>query len=101
MNIAPVDYMPVKHTPPANTKKDQTGSLYLDGEKLKRVKKESGCIEYFSMTAFRLSGISPTHKFISPNPVSYIKAYVTDSYDGHIVDRGFKTFVGRIVDAVA
>ena len=101
MNIAPVDYMPVKQTPPANTKKDQTGTLYLDDEKLKKVKKESGCIGYFSMTAFRLSGISPTHKFIPPNPVNYIKSYVAESYDGHKEDRGFKTFVGRIVDGLA
>ena len=40
MKIAPVDYMPVKQTPPANTKKDQTGALYLDGEDLKKAKKK-------------------------------------------------------------
>lgn len=101
MNTTPVDYMPVKQPPPANAKKEQNGPLYLNDEALKRIKRNSGSIESFSMTAFRFSGISPTPKFIRTYPPNFIKSYVSESYDGHKIDRGIKTFVGWIVDTLA
>ena len=52
------------------------------------------------MSAFQFSGISPTHKFTPPNSVNYAKSYVPENYDVHKIDRGFKTFVGWIVDTL-
>ena len=101
MQIAPVDYMPVSRIPSDATKRDQKGSLYLDEEEFKKVKKKSGCTGCFSTTEFRLFGYRPTFNFNPLNLDSYAKSHVALNYDDHNKERGFKTLIGWIVDTLA
>jgi hypothetical protein len=102
MKIAPVDYMPVSRIPSDIAKKDQKGSLYLNEEEFKKVKKGSGCAGCFSMTGFRLCSYKPSFKFSPFNLSNYAISHGALSYDdSHDKDRGFKTLLGWIVDTLA
>lgn len=101
MQIAPVDYMPISKIPSDTTNKDQKGSLYLDAEQFKKIKKESSCAGCFSMTTFRLCGYRPVVNYVRFIPVNFSKSYAFLNYDDHSADRGFKTLVGWIVDTLA
>jgi len=102
MEIILVDYMPASGTPSDIAKKDQEGSLYLDEEEFKKVKKESGCAGYSPRTEFRLSGYRPPFNFRPFNFKNYPISKVALSYDdNHNKDRGFKTLLGWIVDTLA
>ena len=102
MKIAPIDYMSVSKIPSDIARKDQKGSLYLDEEEFKKVKKESGCVGYFSITEFRLYGYNPSYSFSSITFDNPKITHVARSYnDNHNKDRGFKTLLGWIVDTLA
>ena len=101
MQITPVDYMPVSRTQSDTSEKNQEVSLYLDEEEFKKVKKETGCAGYFSMTDFQLPGYRSNFNFNLSNLVNNPKSQVALNYDDHNKDRGFKTLVGWIVDTLA
>ena len=102
MKVTPVDHKPVEQRPPANiAKKDQTWKLYPDATDLKDLKIGTGNPGQSAMTALRLSGASPSQKFVPPNPGDVIKSYVAGNYDFHRADRGNKPGVGLIIDTLA
>lgn len=101
MHITPVDYMPVSKIPSDTTKKDQKGSLYLDAEEFKKVKKGSNCEGCFSMTEFSLCGYMPAVNYSPINLVNHPQSHMALNYDDHNKDRGFKTLVGLIIDTLA
>ena len=101
MQIAPVEHMPISKIPSDTTNKDQKGSLHLDAEQFKKIKKESSCSRCFSMSTFRLMGYRSFVNNGRFNPVNYSKSHVTLNYEDHNAYRGFKTLVGWIVDTLA
>ena len=100
MKIDPVDYIPIPKAPSDIFKKDQTITIYVDEKELKKVKKESGCAECFPMVEFQRSGFKPTINYNPLNIDNYLKPLVAGSYHDHNVKRGFKTFLGMIVDTL-
>ena len=100
MKIAPVDYMPVMQTPPANDKKDQTDSLYLDRQESNRETEDADRAECPSTTQFRISSLIPAHEYFPYNHGNHTKYLVAESYDGNNLGWGNNAFVGWAVDTV-
>lgn len=100
MKIAPVDYMPVSKVPSDTTNKDQTGPLYLDEEEYRKIKKKPGSTEPLSMTVYRLDDFSHIFNSYQLKFDSYKETHLARRYAGTNKDRGFKTFVGWLVDTL-
>jgi len=102
MKIAPIDYMPVSKIPSDIGRKNKKGSLYLDEEEFKIIKKESGCAGCFSMVEFRFCAYIPSYNLSPFNLDNPTITHVARNYnDNHNKDRGFKTLLGWIVDTLA
>ena len=86
--------------PELTTNKDQTGPIYLDEEEFRKIKKEPGSTEPFSMTVCRLGDFSPIFNSYQLNFGSYKESHAAQRYAGTNKDRGFKTFVGWYVDTL-
>ena len=100
MKVAPVDYMPVMQTPPANEKKEQTDPPYLDGQDTKRVTEDADGVVCSSVTPFQIPSLVPAHEFLPSNHGNHTKYLVAESYDGNILGWDNNSFVGWTVDKV-
>ena len=102
MKVDSAQYALVPRISPIRAIPPRTNSLYIDEEDFKRIRKELGNSSRYPKVELPLSFREDLDRISSPglNMDPYSQTPAIDTYSRAGKDRGFKTYVGWLIDII-
>ena len=102
MKVDSAQYALVPRVPPARPIPAQTNSLYVDEEDFKKTSRQTGNLSEYPKVEFPQSLRDVLDGISSPglNIDRYAQTPAIDTYSRAGKDRGFKTYVGWLIDII-
>jgi hypothetical protein len=102
MKVESAQYAVVQMVPPARAIPPRTKSLYVDEEDFKKIRKEFGHSSQYPKVELALCFRDDLDRISSPglNIGRYSQTPAIDTYSRVGKDRGFRTYVGWLIDTI-
>ena len=102
MNVDSAQYALVLRVPPGRTGPPNTSSLYIDEEDFEKIGKKFGLSSQYTEVGLALSFSEHLNRINSSdlNVRRHLQTPAIDTYSRVDKDRGFKTYVGWLIDTV-